>query len=142
MAVPGTAHPRWRIVQSDPSSGQPDVASGLDLTLATPTALGGCGDAGCNPEQLIAAAFAASFLGAMKFVATQGGPSVPPDATVVATVGIGPYSPGGLGLDVRLDITLTGLAHNEAEVLVRKAQLICPYANAIRDNVSALLNVT
>jgi Ohr subfamily peroxiredoxin len=115
--------------------------SGLDLTLATPAALGGSGDAGSNPEQLFAAAFAASFLGAMIFVASQGGASVPPDATVVATVGIGPQSPGGFGLDVRLDIRLPGLVRAEAEALVRRAQLICPYANATRDNVSALLNV-
>jgi len=116
--------------------------SGLDLTLAMPVELGGSGDADSNPEQLFAAAYAASFLGAMKFVASQGGASVPPDATVVATVGIGPQSPGGFGLDVRLDITLAGLARDEAEALVRKAQLICPYANATRDNVSAHLSVT
>jgi Ohr subfamily peroxiredoxin len=116
--------------------------TGLDLTLATPAALGGSGDAGSNPEQLFAAAFAASFLGAMKFVASLGGASVPPDAAVVAIVGVGPQSPGGFGLDVRLDIKLSGLTREDADALVRKARLICPYANATRDNVSTLLKVT
>ena len=131
-----------RVTATGGRDGRVEAAdAGLDLTLATPTALGGSGDAGSNPEQLFAAAFAASFLGAMKFVASQGGANVPPDAAVVATVGVGPQSPGGFGLDVRLDIRLPGLARDEAEALVRKAQLICPYANATRDNVSALLNV-
>ena len=61
----------------------------LDLMLTTPKELGGAGGSGNNPEQLFAAAYAACFLGAMKFVASQGGPKVPDDAKVAATVGIG-----------------------------------------------------
>ena len=72
----------------------------LDLTLTTPTELGGSGGPGNNPEQLFAAGYAACFLGAMRFVASQGGPKVPEDARVTATVGIGPRSQGGFGLDV------------------------------------------
>ena len=72
----------------------------LDVKLATPKELGGGGGAGNNPEQLFAAGYAACFIGAMKFVASQGGPKVPADATVTSTVGIGPRSDGGFGLDV------------------------------------------
>ena len=36
----------------------------------------------------------------MKFVASQGGPKVPANATVTATVGIGPRSEGGFGLEL------------------------------------------
>lgn len=68
----------------------------LDVKLATPKELGGGGGAGNNPEQLFAAGYAACFIGAMKFVASQGGPKVPADATVTSTVGIGPRSAGGL----------------------------------------------
>ena len=46
----------------------------LDVKLATPKELGGGGGAGNNPEQLFAAGYAACFIGAMKFVASQGGP--------------------------------------------------------------------
>ena len=53
----------------------------LDVKLATPKELGGGGGAGNNPEQLFAAGYAACFIGAMKFVASQGGPKVPADAT-------------------------------------------------------------
>ncbi len=64
----------------------------LDLMLTTPKELGGTGGPGNNPEQLFAASYAACFLGAMKFVASQGGPRVPDDAKVTAIVGIGPRS--------------------------------------------------
>ena len=60
----------------------------LNVKLATPKELGGGGGAGNNPEQLFAAGYAACFIGAMKFVASQGGPKVPADASVTSTVGI------------------------------------------------------
>ena len=46
----------------------------FDVALATPKELGGAGGPGNNPEQLFAAGYAACFIGAMKFVAAQGGP--------------------------------------------------------------------
>src|SRR6266702_3647483 len=57
----------------------------LDVKLTTPKELGGGGGAGNNPEQLFAAGYAACFIGAMKFVASQGGPKVPADASVTST---------------------------------------------------------
>src|SRR6266436_6317312 len=83
----------------------------LDVKLTTPKELGGGGGPGNNPEQLFAAGYSACFIGAMKFVASQGGPKVPADTSVTATVGIGPRSEGGfgIGIDVALDISLPGL---------------------------------
>ena len=46
----------------------------FDVKLATPKELGGAGGPGNNPEQLFASGYSACFLGAMKFVASQGGP--------------------------------------------------------------------
>ncbi len=69
----------------------------LDLTLTTPKELGGARKSGNNPEKLFAAGYSACFLGAMKFVASQGGPKVPDDTTVTGNVGIGPRSEGGFG---------------------------------------------
>ncbi|MGY3405470.1 Ohr subfamily peroxiredoxin [Bradyrhizobium sp. GM5.1] len=69
----------------------------LDVKLTTPKELGGGGGAGNNPEQLFAAGYAACFIGAMKFVSSQGGPKVPADASVTSTVGIGPRAAGGFG---------------------------------------------
>src|SRR4051794_37536749 len=107
----------------------------FDVKLATPKELGGAGGAGNNPEQLFAAGYAACFIGAMKFVGSQGGPKVPADVSVTSTVGIGPRSAGGFGLDVELAVSLPGLPRAEAEALVEKAHQVCPYSNATRGNI-------
>lgn len=114
----------------------------LDVKLSTPKELGGGGGAGNNPEQLFAAGYSACFLGAMKFVASQGGSTkVPQNATVTATVGMGPRSEGGFGIDVELAVSLPGVERSDAEALVEKAHQVCPYSNATRNNVPVRLKV-
>jgi lipoyl-dependent peroxiredoxin len=113
----------------------------VDVKLSTPKELGGAGGTGVNPEQLFATGYAACFLGAMKFVATQGGPKVPADATVTSTVGIGPRSEGGFGLEIALEISLPGVERSAAEALVAKAHQVCPYSNATRNNIDVQLTV-
>ena len=114
----------------------------LAVKLAVPKEMGGPGG-GNNPEQLFAAGYAACFLGAMKFVASQNkdGAQVPHDATVNASVGIGPRSEGGFGLDIALKIHLPGVETAQAEALVNKAHEVCPYSNATRNNVPVRLSV-
>jgi len=114
----------------------------LDVTLATPKELGGAGGAGNNPEQLFAAGYSACFIGAMKFVASQGGTTkVPADTSVTATVGIGPRSEGGFGIAVALAISMPGVDKAAAEELVHKAHEVCPYSNATRGNVDVKLTI-
>ena len=113
----------------------------LDVSLSTPKELGGAGGAGNNPEQLFAAGYAACFIGAMKFVSSQGGPKVPADASVVATVGIGPNNAGGFGLEIALQVALPGLDHASAETLVEKAHQVCPYSNATRNNIDVQISI-
>ena len=122
--------------------GESQTADGsLKVKLSTPKELGGAGGPGNNPEQLFAAGYSACFIGAMKFVASQGGPKVPADTSVTANVGIGPRSEGGFGLDIQLDISLPGLSKEEAETLIEKAHQVCPYSNATRNNVPVRLNL-
>ena len=114
----------------------------LEVKLATPKELGGAGGQGNNPEQLFAAGYAACFIGAMKFVSSQGGTAKEAnDATVKATVGIGPRSEGGFGIDVALDVALPGVPREQAQELVEKAHQVCPYSNATRNNVPVRLNI-
>jgi len=113
----------------------------FEVSLATPKELGGGGGPGNNPEQLFAAGYAACFIGAMKFVASQGGPKVPADAAVTAQVGIGPRTEGGFGLDVELRVELPGLDRAAADNLVAKAHQVCPYSNSTRGNVDVRLTV-
>ena len=116
--------------------GRASVSDGsLDVKLATPKELGGGGGPGNNPEQLFAAGYSACFIGAMKFVSSQGGPKVPAETKVTTRVGIGPRAAGGFGLAVDMRISLPGVDKAEAEKLVEKAHTICPYSNSIRGNV-------
>jgi osmotically inducible protein OsmC len=113
----------------------------LKIALVRPKELGGVGGVGTNPEQLFAAGYAACFVSSMQFVATQGGPKVPVDASVTTTVGIGPRAEGGFGLEVALEIHLPGLTRADAEALVQKAHDVCPYSNATRNNLNVRLNI-
>ena len=114
----------------------------LAVKLAVPKEMGGPGN-GNNPEELFATGYAACFLGAMRFAASQdkGGPQVPADATVNADVGIGARSEGGFGLDVQLNISLPGVDKAQAEAMVEKGDKVCPYSNALRNSVPVRLVV-
>ncbi|GJD88269.1 MULTISPECIES: organic hydroperoxide resistance protein [Methylobacterium] len=108
----------------------------LSVGLATPKELGGNGGAGTNPEQLFAAGYAACFLGAIKFVAAQDKVKIPEDAKVEADVGIGKREDGtGFGLTVALRATLPGIERAQAEDIVRRADVVCPYSHATRGNI-------
>ncbi len=113
----------------------------LDVKLSTPKELGGGGGEGLNPEQLFAAGYSACFLGAMKAVAPSQKLKVPEDAQVTTTVGIGPRSEGGFGLDIDLKVDLPGMAREQAQQLVDAAHQVCPYSNATRNNVDVRLSV-
>lgn len=112
----------------------------LDLKLATPRELGGAGGDGTNPEQLFAAGYSACFLSAMKYVAGQQKLQLPADTQVTGQVGIGPI-PTGFGIEVELSISIPGLARADAEALVQKAHIVCPYSNATRNNIDVTLTV-
>jgi lipoyl-dependent peroxiredoxin len=113
----------------------------LDVRLTTPKELGGAGATGTNPEQLFATGYSACFLGALKFVASQSKITLPPDSTVEASVGIGKRDDGeGFGLVVELKAHLPGLPREQADDLVRRADILCPYSHAIRGNVQVTLS--
>jgi Ohr subfamily peroxiredoxin len=113
----------------------------LDLQMSHPKELGGTGGPGSNPEQLFAAGYAACFLGALKFVSGQEKVKVPPDTNVSATVGIGPWSEGGFGITAALLVSLPGIPRDDARALVDKAHQVCPYSNAVRNNIAVQLDV-
>lgn len=112
----------------------------LSVNLSTPTELGGPGGDGTNPEQLFAAGYSACFLGALKLVAGKEKVSIPDDAHVSASVGIGPI-PTGFGIAVELKVSAPGVDRNTLEGLVEKANVVCPYSNATRNNIDVKLTV-
>jgi len=112
----------------------------LDVQLTTPLELGGAGNVGTNPEQLFAAGYSACFLGAMKFVAGRDKVALPVDVSVSGVVGIGSI-PTGFGIEVDLQVSLPGMDRADAESLVQKAHIVCPYSNATRGNIDVRLSV-
>lgn len=121
--------------------GRARTDDGFEVALGTAKGLGGNGQ-GNNPEQLFASGYAACFLGALKFVASQGSHAkVPADASVDATVGIGPRPDKGFGLAVALKVSLPGVDRAAAEALVAEADTICPYSHAIRGNIDVAISV-
>lgn len=112
----------------------------LDVQLSTPRELGGAGGPGTNPEQLFAAGYSACFIGALKFVAGQSKIALPADTSITGRVGIGPI-PTGFSIQAELRISIPGIAREQAEELVQKAHIVCPYSNATRGNIDVTLTV-
>jgi lipoyl-dependent peroxiredoxin len=115
-------------------------ASNLNLKLTTPKELGGGGGDGTNPEQLFAAGYSACFIGAMKHVSARDKINLPKDVAVDGNVGIGQI-PNGFGIEVELKISLPGMDRAEAQALIEKAHVVCPYSNATRNNIDVKLTL-
>lgn len=111
----------------------------LDVKLAVPPEMGGDGK-GTNPEQLFAAGYSACFMAALKHVAGVKQVKVPSDASIDASVSIGPVT-AGFGIAVKLLVSLPGLDHETSRELVDAAHQVCPYSNATRGNIIVDLQV-
>ncbi|MFW2078448.1 organic hydroperoxide resistance protein [Acinetobacter sp. ULE_I010] len=113
----------------------------LNLSLALPKALGGKGDA-TNPEQLFAAGYASCFGNAVIHVSRNKNNKVRDnDIQVIATVGLKSNDHGGFALTVALEVTITDLDQETAELIVSEADKVCPYSNAIRGNIEVTITV-
>ena len=111
----------------------------LQLDLAKPKELGGTGKA-TNPEQLFAAGYAACIESAIRYVAQM--EKIPlEDASMQSEVSLYPTPEKGFKLGVNLQAKIVGLDQKEAEALVAKAHQVCPYSNAIRNNVDVGIRV-
>ncbi len=102
--------------------------------------MGGGGGDGTNPEQLFAAGYSACFIGAIKAVAGKEKINVPADISITARVGIGPIAVG-FGINAELNISIPGMERAQAEALVEKTHMVCPYSNATRGNIEVTLKV-
>ncbi|MCX5243752.1 Ohr family peroxiredoxin [Streptomyces sp. NBC_00201] len=99
----------------------------LDIDLRMPAELGGDGR-GTNPEQLLAAGFAACFHGALSVVARQ--EALDPAAiSIETTVAFGrDPEDGGYLLQVDLVVKWPGIDPEIAAPLLEQADALCPYA--------------
>src|ERR1700682_6527200 len=116
--------------------------SSVKADLSVPKEMGGPGKPGtATPEHLFAAGYAASFGGALDFVAKR----QKKDATkarITCAVTIGPREGGGFGLAVKMRVEDTGIAQADLAAFVREAhEKICPYSHATRGNVDVAFEV-
>lgn len=114
----------------------------IDLDLQPPVEMGG-GGKGSNPEELFSAGYAACFMGALRLVAKNAGVTVPDDASVTVTVGIGKdTADGGFGLTADIKVGLPGLAQAQADELAQSAHGVCPYSKATKGNIAHNVTAT
>lgn len=110
----------------------------LDVHLRLPVEMGGPGD-GTNPEQLLAASYAACFHGALTLLATRSGVNLV-DASVEAAVTFARDPIDGqylLSADVR--VSLPGIDRKLAAELVRHTERICPYTKMFRQGIEHVI---
>jgi len=105
----------------------------LDFDLGNP------GDK-TNPEQLFAAAYAASYGSALKTAAENQNIDIE-DFSVTATVEVSTNEEGDQQLSVILDSYLPGVDVQTGEELVDEAYEICPFSRATIDNIDVTLNL-
>jgi Ohr subfamily peroxiredoxin len=112
----------------------------LDLSLATPKALGGPGGEATNPEQLFAAGYAACFESALRLVARMRKEPLT-ESSITAHVSLGKDDAGNFGLAVALHGRLPGKTREQAQALLEAAHQVCPYSRATRGNIDVQLVV-
>ena len=111
----------------------------LEVSLSVPVELRGAGGNGTNPEQLFAAGYAACYQSAL-FLVAAGRKIDISGSRVTVRVGLGPTGTGGMGLAVQIDLDAAMLNPDDAAALMRRAYDVCPYSNATRGNVDAVLS--
>ncbi|SEE58866.1 Ohr family peroxiredoxin [Streptomyces sp. TLI_105] len=110
----------------------------LETSLGLPKELGGAGTA-TNPEQLLAAGWAACFLGALRRAATQRKIRLT-STSITAEITLTHGDDGEFSLSAVLNPVLGGVDRATAQELARAAHQICPYSKATRDNVPVVIN--
>ncbi|MER5949494.1 organic hydroperoxide resistance protein [Streptomyces sp. NPDC001904] len=110
----------------------------LETGLALPKELGGSG-AATNPEQLLAAGWAACFLGALRRAATSRKIRLTSTA-ITAEVTLTHGDDGEFSLSAVLTPVLGGVDRSTAQELADAAHQICPYSKATRGNVPVVID--
>lgn len=112
----------------------------LKVELSIPKQLGGPGKPGAtNPEQLFATGYAACFESAIRYVARSEKIAIT-ELSVTAEVSLIPATVG-FALVVSLHPVFGNLEQDVCTRLVEKAHQVCPYSNAIRNNVQVTIQI-
>lgn len=113
----------------------------LVADLRMPRPLGGDG-LGTNPEQLLAAGYAACFHGAMMLLAARMGLRVEQAYVDVAVTFARDPVDGLFLLSAEVGVVLPGMDKMSAAGLVRDTERICPYAKMFRNGIDHVVVAT
>jgi osmotically inducible protein OsmC len=106
----------------------------VSVNFSQPKAMGGDDGPGTNPEQLLATAYSACFLGAMGLAARRAKVSFPDDATVTADVSFADREDNvGFTMVAKLTAKAPGVDQAALEDIMKKAHDICPISHLIRE---------
>lgn len=106
----------------------------ISLKLARPDS----GQEGVNPEQLFACGYSACFGSAVSAVARKKNINLK-NVKVHADISLNQSDEGRYFLGAVLDVSLSDIEQSVAESLVKDAHQVCPYSQAIRNNVEVKL---
>jgi len=112
----------------------------LAVALRLPHELGGAGG-GTNPEQLLAASYAACFHGAMTLLAKRAGLTLErAEVEAAVTFSRDPFD-GFYLLSAQVRVHLPGLDPQLAAELVRNTERVCPYAKMFQHGITHHVSV-
>ncbi len=134
--------PLWTAVATARGGREGEVVSDdgvLDLSLARPKEAGGPEGAHTNPEQLLAAGYAACFHSALKRLAKERGLDIEP-SEITAKVTLGTQDEAFL-LAVTLLGALPTLDPPQGDELMAAAHEVCPFSRATRGNIEVTLEL-
>jgi Ohr subfamily peroxiredoxin len=110
----------------------------LETSLAIPEDLGGSG-AATNPEQLLAAGWAACFLGALRRAAAERRIRLT-STSITSEITLTHGDDGEFSLSAALNPALDGVDQATAQQLAEAAHQICPYSKATRGNLPVTID--
>lgn len=113
----------------------------IQLPLTSYDYLGRGKREGTNPEQLFGAAYSACFGSLLELLAQQQAIELQPNFSVTSKVSLQRDTSNKFHLEISLDCYLPDLSEAEATKLIYAANEICPYSNAMRNNVKIVINL-
>ena len=112
----------------------------IDLTLAHPKEVGGPDGDHSNPEQLLAAGWAACFHNAVRRIAKERGLDIEP-SEITAKVTLGVQEDKSFALAAVLMGALPTLDPPQGDELMQAAHEVCPFSRATSGNIEVTLEL-
>lgn len=130
-----------RVIVMGGRNGRVESTSGcIRLPLSIYNGQSDASSKGTNPERLFGAAFAASFGALLQSIAEQLDIYLSRNFSVTSLVSLQKDDFQKLHLKLRLDCYIPNVTEAQATKLIYSAYDICPYSNALKDNVVITFN--